>query len=233
MTPETHAPNWHLIALSPELGDISLPISVSTSVGRQDSNDVVLTTPQISRQHAKFNQVGKNLFIQDLGSSNGTFVNGERIGTQAVEIQPDDEIAFADLVFTVAQDDTMQKLMLDNKFTPKDETQSPVVIEDRNHHTTDEPLTETSKETVYKISETSEAITPQPVSENTETSTPTQTVITDKKIPTASPILNNNDKPITSTASAMPETVSKKSPMLWIIAVIILLVIAGIILKGS
>lgn len=232
MTPETHAPNWHLIALSPELGDISLPISVSMSVGRQDSNDVVLATPQISRQHAKFNQVGKNLFIQDLGSSNGTFVNGERIGTQAVKVQPNDEIAFADLVFVVSQDEATQSA-LDETLTA--ETSSSAMVEASNSNTAMESTPETSTEIVYKISKTSEAITPQPVSENTETSTPTQTVITDEKIPTASPIPTNtnNDKPITSTASAMPETVSKKSPMLWIIAIIIILIIAGVILKGS
>ena len=39
--------------------------------------------------------------MQDLGSSNGTFINGERIGTDAHALQATDELAFADLVFLV------------------------------------------------------------------------------------------------------------------------------------
>ena len=39
--------------------------------------------------------------MQDLGSSNGTFINGERIATDAHALQATDELAFADLVFLV------------------------------------------------------------------------------------------------------------------------------------
>ena len=39
--------------------------------------------------------------MQDLGSSNGTFINGERISTDAHALQATDELAFADLVFLV------------------------------------------------------------------------------------------------------------------------------------
>nr|WP_309595690.1 FHA domain-containing protein [Moraxella osloensis] len=92
---------WQLIGLSPALTDLTVDIDNSLSVGRSDTNDLVLAIPQISRQHAKINRVGDQLYVQDLNSSNGTFINGERISTDAHALQATDELAFADLVFLV------------------------------------------------------------------------------------------------------------------------------------
>ena len=48
-------------------------------VGRDPSNDVVLDSPTVSRFHAQFEKVGQRFRVTDLRSSNGTFVNNERI----------------------------------------------------------------------------------------------------------------------------------------------------------
>ena len=101
LTDNWQGTSWQLIGLSPALADLTINIDKSLSIGRSDSNDLVLATSQISRQHAKINRIGGQLYVQDLGSSNGTFINGERISTEAHALQATDELAFADLVFLV------------------------------------------------------------------------------------------------------------------------------------
>lgn len=101
LTDNSQGTSWQLIGLSPALADLTIDIDKSLSIGRSDSNDLVLATSQISRQHAKINRIGEQLYVQDLGSSNGTFINGERIGTDAHALQATDELAFADLAFWV------------------------------------------------------------------------------------------------------------------------------------
>ena len=101
LTDSSQGTLWQLIGLSPALADLTIDIDKSLSIGRSDSNDLVLATSQISRQHAKINRIGEQLYVQDLGSSNGTFINGERIATDAHALQATDELAFADLVFLV------------------------------------------------------------------------------------------------------------------------------------
>lgn len=101
LTDNSQGTSWQLIGLSSALADLTIDIDKSLSIGRSDSNDLVLATSQISRQHAKINRIGEQLYVQDLGSSNGTFINGERINTEAHALQATDELAFADLVFLV------------------------------------------------------------------------------------------------------------------------------------
>ena len=126
LTDNSQGTSWQLIGLSPALVDLTIDIDKSLSIGRSDSNDLVLATSQISRQHAKINRIGEQLYVQDLGSSNGTFINGERIGTDAHALQATDELAFADLVFLVVNapvdaldDDSFLNSLQDiEKFTP-------------------------------------------------------------------------------------------------------------------
>ena len=50
-------------------------------IGRQSGNDVVVPDEQVSRKHAEVEERDGSLIVTDLGSSNGTFVNGTRIST--------------------------------------------------------------------------------------------------------------------------------------------------------
>jgi len=49
------------------------------TLGRDITNDIVLNDPEVSRQHVRFTQGAHGYNIEDLGSTNGTFVAGQRI----------------------------------------------------------------------------------------------------------------------------------------------------------
>ena len=56
------------------------------TIGREVGNDVAINDPQISRRHASLTWDGRQFIIQDLGSANGTFVNGVRLtGPQVLQ----------------------------------------------------------------------------------------------------------------------------------------------------
>jgi predicted component of type VI protein secretion system len=52
-----------------------------TNLGRGPSNDIVINHAQVSRQHARFIRQGGTMVLEDLGSTNGTYVNGVRLTT--------------------------------------------------------------------------------------------------------------------------------------------------------
>jgi predicted component of type VI protein secretion system len=48
-------------------------------IGREANNDVVINDPEVSRKHARLYIQGGNMILEDLGSTNGTSVNGQRL----------------------------------------------------------------------------------------------------------------------------------------------------------
>src|SRR3954447_18387841 len=60
-------------------GEFPLPSNREIVVGRSSELDMVLVEDMVSRRHAKIIVADDQIFIQDLGSTNGTFVNGEKI----------------------------------------------------------------------------------------------------------------------------------------------------------
>ena len=107
-TETAHAPvttegaTWQLNALTEALGDLTLSVSDSLSVGRGSDNDVVLGSKQVSRNHAVLSVLNGELYVKDLESSNGTFVNEQRIeGNKSQRLNANDTLGFASFNFQV------------------------------------------------------------------------------------------------------------------------------------
>ncbi|MDQ2872031.1 MAG: DUF3662 and FHA domain-containing protein [Candidatus Eremiobacteraeota bacterium] len=54
-------------------------------VGRSEDRDIFLVDPSVSRAHAIIETAGGSAFVHDLGSTNGTFVNGERVSSRRLD----------------------------------------------------------------------------------------------------------------------------------------------------
>jgi len=68
-------------------------------IGRSDKNDIFIKDPYISGTHARFTQREDQFFLEDLGSTNGTLINGEQIGSRPVSLKDGDKIHIGQLDF--------------------------------------------------------------------------------------------------------------------------------------
>lgn len=77
-----------------------LPLTGKTTIGRRRSNDLVLSDNTVSGQHCIILTDGEDIYIQDLDSTNGTFLNGKRIHEKTV-LQRGDKLMLGKQEFTV------------------------------------------------------------------------------------------------------------------------------------
>ena len=70
-------------------------------IGRSPTNDIVIVDPYASRKHAKIFYRDGKWFIEDLGSTNGTVVNGEPVEDKPVELKDGSEIVIGLTVLRV------------------------------------------------------------------------------------------------------------------------------------
>jgi pSer/pThr/pTyr-binding forkhead associated (FHA) protein len=64
-------------------------------VGRHPRCDVRLHAPRVSRWHCCLTEIDSVVFVRDLGSTNGTLING--CGVEAGHLRPGDELSIANL----------------------------------------------------------------------------------------------------------------------------------------
>ena len=87
----TIVPNWFRFGLAEsdfeQLADL---------VGRQNDCTIVLGDPNVSRNHAEVRPSGDGFVVADLGSTNGTKVNGVRVAEQ--QLRDGDEVTFGNTV---------------------------------------------------------------------------------------------------------------------------------------
>jgi len=85
-------------ALRSETDGELTPVGSKLTIGREDDCGLVIKMSVISRLHAQIFTRSGQLWIEDAGSTNGTFVNGKRI-TQAAPLSPQDVISFDAISF--------------------------------------------------------------------------------------------------------------------------------------
>lgn len=61
-------------------------------IGRSEESEIVLLDPSVSRAHAVVEVAGGNVHVRDLGSTNGTFLNGRRVESE--RLREGDELRF-------------------------------------------------------------------------------------------------------------------------------------------
>ncbi len=88
------------LAIRSETSGELYKLSGEMVVGREVECDIQLASLQISRYHAKIVVSANGVFVEDLHSSNGTFVNGRKVGRRTA-LSIGDRLAFDDLVFRV------------------------------------------------------------------------------------------------------------------------------------
>ena len=75
-------------------------------LGRSSSNDVHIPDEELSRNHCLFEQSGEaGIRVTDLASANGTFVNGEQLGSDSRELKPGDMIEVGSTAISVVGDE--------------------------------------------------------------------------------------------------------------------------------
>ncbi len=84
--------------LQPQSGGERIDLVGEVLVGRKEDCDLVLTEGHPSRHHARFTITSDSAVLTDLGSANGTFVNGEKVDADRV-LAHGDEVAFDSVKF--------------------------------------------------------------------------------------------------------------------------------------
>ncbi|MCG8462824.1 MAG: FHA domain-containing protein [Holophagales bacterium] len=90
----THAA--YFLRVGAEAGSEHIPVRLSRTIFGRDAGDVRLGDPTVSSRHFQVDIVGNELFVRDLGSRNGTHLNGQPV--RYSELLPGDEVRAVETV---------------------------------------------------------------------------------------------------------------------------------------
>ncbi len=111
-TQESSAPATHsnrrdyIVMMTGSHAGASYEIVDSLVIGRQTECDIVLLDASASRRHTSIRRARSGLVLEDLGSSNGTYLNGKRVGS--VELQNGDRVQIGSTILKVFSEDELE-----------------------------------------------------------------------------------------------------------------------------
>jgi hypothetical protein len=83
-----------------------------TTLGRRPYNDIVIDNLAVSGEHAVLQMVGADVFIEDLNSTNGTYINGKAIKKQLLQHNDTVEIGKYKIKYLVDESSDYEKTMI-------------------------------------------------------------------------------------------------------------------------
>ncbi|MCB0833406.1 MAG: FHA domain-containing protein [Bacteroidetes bacterium] len=90
-------------------------------IGRSIDSHIVIDNSSISRHHASVGIRNGQAFVRDAGSTNGTLVNGERIGAKELRaLNLTDEFVVGNFTFRILDEEGIRTLNFKNKKKPGD-----------------------------------------------------------------------------------------------------------------
>ena len=101
-SPDPRAPEvimWTLESNDPSRVAFQLPPGSVKSIGRSRDAEFIVDAALVSRLHCQFTATAETLQVKDLGSTNGTFVNGKRV--TAAELREGDRLSVGRLELVV------------------------------------------------------------------------------------------------------------------------------------
>jgi class 3 adenylate cyclase len=103
---------WQIIVNGPGRVDDTFSVGgAGAVVGREKANELVLTGEPVSRRHGRFELRGETLCFEDLGSRNGTKLNGQRIKGR-VSLKPTDTLSIGAFALRVRRMARLENLEL-------------------------------------------------------------------------------------------------------------------------
>ena len=96
-------PSIHVIAKDGRIYDYPI-LKGEVSIGRGKDNDIILKDSTVSRNHARITRTKKDYFLLDLGSYNGTLVNGKSIQNALLRDEDQIKIGVTKLIFNSTKD---------------------------------------------------------------------------------------------------------------------------------
>ncbi|HVS33747.1 MAG TPA: FHA domain-containing protein [Thermoanaerobaculia bacterium] len=103
-------------SLTPDSGDTWPLVDNEYTIGRDDTNSIPVPDGSISSKHARLLRNEQGFWVEDLGSRNGTFVNGEKVTDKRL-LSNGDLVRFGKVIMTfhMAQDSSSDQTVVESK----------------------------------------------------------------------------------------------------------------------